>query len=64
VGVGDAAWPQLGATVLDPADCFLNRNGHYDVVGDGQVLFWDSHHLALAGSRLLVPLFEPVFGRE
>jgi hypothetical protein len=55
---------QMGATVLDPADYFLNRNGIYGVVRNDQVLYWDSNHLTVEGSRLLAPLFEPVFHNE
>jgi peptidoglycan/LPS O-acetylase OafA/YrhL len=55
---------QMGATVLDPADYFLNRNGLYGVVQNDRVLYWDSHHLTVEGSRLLAPLFEPVFHTE
>jgi peptidoglycan/LPS O-acetylase OafA/YrhL len=55
---------QMGATVLDPSDYFLNHNGLYGVVRNDQVLFWDSHHLTVEGSRLLAPLFEPVFQTE
>ncbi len=55
---------QMGATVLDPADYFLNRNGIYGVVRNGQVLYWDSNHLTVEGSKLLAPLFEPVFHNE
>jgi hypothetical protein len=55
---------RMGATVLDPADYFLNRNGLYDVVRNDQVLYWDSNHLTVEGSRLLAPLFEPVFHTE
>jgi hypothetical protein len=52
---------RAGAAVLDPAGYFLNARGLYAAVRDGQVLYWDSHHLSVAGSRLLAPLFEPVF---
>ena len=52
---------QMGATVLDPADYFLNRNGLYGVVKNDHVLYWDNNHLTVEGSRLLAPLFEPIF---
>jgi len=51
---------QMGATVLDPADYFLNHSGLYGVVRNDQILYWDSHHLTVEGSKLLVPLFEPI----
>jgi peptidoglycan/LPS O-acetylase OafA/YrhL len=52
---------QLGATVLDSAPYFLNRQGRYGVVKNDQVLFRDYHHLTVEGSRILAPLFEPIF---
>lgn len=52
---------QLGATVLDPSDYFLNNEGLYGVIKNGQVLYWDHSHLTVEGSRLLIPLFEPIF---
>jgi hypothetical protein len=55
---------RLGATVLDPSKYFLNRNGIYCVVLNGQVLYRDSDHLTVEGSRLLAPLFEPMFRTE
>ena len=55
---------QMGATVLDPADYFLNRDGFYEVVRNEQVLYFDSDHLTLEGSSLLKPLFEPIFHAE
>jgi peptidoglycan/LPS O-acetylase OafA/YrhL len=55
---------KMGATVLDPSDYFLNRNGLYGVVQNDQVLYCDSHHLTVEGSRLLAPMFEPVFHGE
>jgi hypothetical protein len=52
---------KLGATVLDTPKCFLNTNGLYDVVRDDKVLYFDDNHLSVQGSRLLLPLFEPLF---
>jgi peptidoglycan/LPS O-acetylase OafA/YrhL len=52
---------QAGATVLDPADYFLNSRGFYGVVKDDQILYLDGHHITVEGSRLLAPLFEPIF---
>lgn len=52
---------RMGATVLDPCEYFLNSNRMYGVVKNGQVLFCDEHHLTVEGSRLLAPLFEPIF---
>ena len=52
---------QMGATVLDPADYFLNRDGLYGVVKNDQVLYFYSDHLTLEGSLLLTPLLEPIF---
>jgi hypothetical protein len=33
------------------------------LVADGRPLYFDSHHLSVAGARHLAPLFEPVFRR-
>ena len=52
---------KMGATVLDPSECFLNSNRMYGLVRNGQVLFCDEHHLTVEGARLLAPLFEPIF---
>ncbi len=52
---------EMGATVLDPADCFLNSKGLYGIVRNDQVLYWDYHHLTVEGSEALAPLFEPMF---
>lgn len=52
---------KIGATILDPADYFLNSKGLYGVVKNNQVLYYDFHHLSVEGSRLLTPLFEPIF---
>jgi hypothetical protein len=50
-----------GATVLEPADYFLNRQGLYGIVKDDRVLYTDNHHLSVEGAKLLAPLFEPIF---
>jgi peptidoglycan/LPS O-acetylase OafA/YrhL len=55
---------QMGATVLDPADYFLNSQGLYDVVKNDQILYWDGNHLTVEGAALLTPLFEPIFKNE
>jgi peptidoglycan/LPS O-acetylase OafA/YrhL len=55
---------QIGATVLDPAPYFLNHNGLYAVVRNGRLLYWDYGHLTPEGSRLLAPLFEPLFRKK
>lgn len=52
---------QMGATVLDPADYFFNRKGLYGVVKNDQVLYYDKGHLTVEGSKLLAPLFKPIF---
>jgi hypothetical protein len=51
----------MGATVLDPAPYFLNKNGLYGVEKDNKVLYIDGDHLSAEGSMLLAPLFEPMF---
>jgi len=50
-----------GVTVLDPAPYFLNSRGRYAVVKDNQALYFDADHLTVEGSRILAPLFEPIF---
>lgn len=55
---------QMGATILDPADYFLIRKGFYGVVKNGDVLYWDAHHLTVEGSSMLAPLFEPIFSKN
>jgi peptidoglycan/LPS O-acetylase OafA/YrhL len=52
---------KMGATVLDPANYFLNRNGLYGIVKDNEVLYVDGQHLSVEGAKILVPLFQPVF---
>ena len=52
---------KIGATVLDSPKFFLNTNGRYDVIRNDQVLYCDWHHLTVAGSKLLLPMFEPLF---
>ena len=51
---------QMGATVLDPSPYFLNQNGLFSAVRDGQVYYFDDSHLTIEGARLLKPLFEPI----
>jgi len=51
----------MGADVLDAPQYFLNSNGFYDVVRDGKTLYWDWHHLSVAGAHVLKPMFEPLF---
>ena len=49
-------------TVLDPAALFANGSGRYRVAKDGRPLYFDSDHVNLAGTMMLRPLFEPIFG--
>lgn len=55
---------QMGATVLDPAEYFLNSNGLYGVVHNDQILYCDAGHLTVEGAKILAPLFEPIFHIE
>jgi hypothetical protein len=55
---------QIGATVLDTSKYLLNTNGFYDIVRDNKALYFDSHHLSVDGSKLLEPMFEPVFHHQ
>jgi peptidoglycan/LPS O-acetylase OafA/YrhL len=52
---------RLGASVLDPADFFLNRHDLYGAVRNGQALYSDDDHLTTEGTKMLAPLFEPIF---
>ena len=52
---------KIGATVLDPTTYFINSNGLYGVIKDGQPLYWDDDHLSVEGAALLRPMFEPIF---
>jgi len=52
---------EMGATVLDPADCFLNERGLYGALKGGRALYTDGNHLTVEGARLLSPLFQPIF---
>ena len=54
---------QAGASVLDTGPCLLNPQGLYDIIRDERILYFDNHHLTVAGARLLIPLFEPLFAR-
>jgi hypothetical protein len=55
---------KMGATVLDAPRYFLNTNGLYDVIRDDKPLYWDSQHLSIEGSRVLTPMFEPLFSSK
>jgi peptidoglycan/LPS O-acetylase OafA/YrhL len=52
---------RMGATVLDPADLFLNSRGIYGVIKNDEVLYFDNNHLTSEGAALLVPLLRPMF---
>lgn len=52
---------KIGATILDSPAYFLNTNGSYDVIRHDNVLYTDDNHLSIEGSKLLVPMFEPLF---
>jgi peptidoglycan/LPS O-acetylase OafA/YrhL len=53
--------PRTGVTLLDPSTYFLNRQGIYGVIKNGQILYADSHHLSVEGARNLAPLFQQLF---
>lgn len=55
---------QMGATLLDPAEYFLNSNGLYGAVRNNQAFYTDGNHLTVAGARLLLPLFQPIFQNQ
>ncbi len=55
---------QMGATLLDPAEYFLNSNGLYGAVRNNTALYTDGNHLTVAGARQLFPLFQPIFQNQ
>jgi peptidoglycan/LPS O-acetylase OafA/YrhL len=52
---------KIGATILDTPKFFLNSNGRFDIIRNDKVLYSDEQHLTVAGSKLLLPMFEPLF---
>lgn len=50
----------IGATILDTPKYFLNTNNLYDVIRDGKILYSDADHLTVTGSKVLLPMFEPL----
>jgi hypothetical protein len=50
-----------GATILDPTKLFLTAQGRLIVAEDGRALYFDEHHLSVAGAMKLRPILEPVF---
>ena len=52
---------KVGATILDTSKYLLNTNGFFDVVRNDRVLYFDDNHLSIEGSKLLLPMFEPLF---
>ena len=52
---------QIGATILDAPEYFLNADGRYDVIRNGKLLYSDNAHLTPEGAKLLTPMFEPLF---
>lgn len=52
---------QMGATVLEPAEYFLNSRGIYGAMRNDDVLYFDTDHLTEKGAELVVPLFRPLF---
>ena len=51
----------LGVKVLDPTDLFLSSRNNCRVAKDGQALYYDYHHLSVAGAMVLQPLVSPIF---
>jgi lysophospholipase L1-like esterase len=52
---------QMGVTILDTPEYFLNADGRYDVARNGKLLYSDNAHLTADGAKLLTPMFEPLF---
>ncbi len=57
----DAARAQCGVRILDPLP-YLCRDGRCHGSRDGQPLYYDDDHLSEYGNKLLVPMFQQVFG--
>jgi peptidoglycan/LPS O-acetylase OafA/YrhL len=55
---------KLGVKILDAPGYFLNNSGRYDVIRDDKVLYFDSHHLSVAGAELLIPMLESILSRN
>jgi len=49
------------ATILDPARFFISSENRLIVVEGGKSLYFDDHHLSVAGAMKVRPLLEPVF---
>lgn len=56
-----AKWQARGVVLIDPVDT-LCVTGRCDIIRDGKPLYFDSHHLSVAGARLLVRSGAP-YGR-
>jgi len=52
-----------GVTVLRPAEA-LCAGDRCDVLREGRPLYFDTHHLSLAGAALLEPMFDGMFARD
>ena len=46
------------ATIIEPADTFVDDKGKWQMVIDGEVMFRDAHHLTIEGSLKLEPVFK------
>ncbi|MEM8694644.1 MAG: acyltransferase family protein [Pseudomonadota bacterium] len=55
-----AHWRALGVTIIEPSDT-LCRSGTCAIIDGGQPLYFDSHHVSLAGARLLIASNRQVF---
>lgn len=51
----------LDVKVLDPTVLFLSSEITCRVAKDGQALYYDYHHLSVAGAMVLQPLVRPIF---
>jgi len=52
------AWRRRGVTVVDPLDAMCGPE-HCDIVRSGAPLYFDSHHLSMAGAELVVARWKP-----
>jgi hypothetical protein len=53
--------PKDQVTIIDPTPHFDLENGRTRLHLDGLPIYFDADHLAARGSRLLRPIFEPLF---
>src|SRR6056297_18718 len=56
------AMQQSHVQVVDPAPFLADEEQRCRIVMDDEALYWDNHHLTVAGAHRLVPMFNKLFG--